>query len=169
MITHQASIDYTALCKGQRIDGNIAWNFYAMLRPDRFECWMAEFGSEEIAKPARISQALMYVRDWIDKCRRHNQLPPLVITTGGGGLNVLDDEEASRYLSDLAFAGLRKHVRYTARLSSDVDESRLSQSSRREHERRVATHNFVAAATKGAQSQLRELRRHGRDAPRLKP
>jgi hypothetical protein len=167
METQRASIDYASLAKGDRIEGNNAWNFFRLLHPDRVENWIAQHGSEENAKLAKLSQVLLDVRDWIDKQRRATDLVKLIMTTGGGGINVLTDEEASRYCDNQGFAGLRKHAKYTALLISAVDDSQLSSAARREHENRVRTHSFVLASTQGAQSQLRKLRQAGKEPPRL--
>jgi hypothetical protein len=167
METQRASIDYAALVKGDRIDGDTAWNFFCLLKPGRVESWVSEHGSEDRAKLARLAYVLMQVRDWIDTQRRAHSLTPLVLTTSGAGINVLTDDEASRYLSDRAFAGLRQHSKNTGRLIAAVDESQLSSSAQREHENRVRTHSFVLASTQGAQSQLRRLRQAGKEPPRL--
>ena len=167
METQRASIDYTALVKGDRIEGDTAWNFFCLLKPGRVESWIAEHGSEDRAKLARLAYVLMQVRDWIDTQRSAHDLSKLVMTTGGGGINVLTDEEASQHCSNQAYAGLRKHSKNTALLISAVDESQLSSSAQREHENRVRTHSFVLASTQGAQSQLRKLRQAGKEPPRL--
>lgn len=167
MDTRQASIDCAALKKGDRIEGDIAWNLYAILKPNRLDTWIVEYGSEDLAKAARLGYVLMQIRDWIENQRKALDLPPLVLTTCSGGLNVLTDEEASRYLSDRAFAGLRQHSKNTGRLIAAVDESQLSSAAKREHENRVRTHSFVLASTQGAQTQLRKLRQAGKDAPKL--
>lgn len=167
MELRQASIDPASLRKGDRIEADLAWDQYAKLRPDRVDSYLAEFGSESNAKLARMGYVLMQIVDWIDKERSAMDLPMLVMTTKGNGINVLNDEEASRYLSDRAFAGLRQHARHTGRLLAAVDENNLSSAARREHEGRIRTHSFVLASTQGAQAQLRKLRKMGKDAPRL--
>lgn len=172
MTKHQtalASIDPATLRKGDRIPGDTAWNFYASLRPDKMAAWLSEHGGEELARAAHLSQALLAVRDWIDARRRNENLPPLVLTTGGKGINVLTDEEASRYLSDQAFSGLRKHARSTGRLIAAVDRSNLSSMEAREHEGRVRVHSFILSSTQGAQAQLRKLREAGYEPPRVSP
>jgi hypothetical protein len=168
METHNATIDYINLRKGDRIEADVVWNFYALLKPEVYQNWIDEHGNEDLAKAAHMPQTLVRVRDWIDARRNALDLPPLVINTKNTGLNVLNDEEASRYLSDRAFAGLRQHAKNTGRLIAAVDETQLSSAALREHESRVRTHSFVLASTHGAQTMLRKLRREGREAPKLK-
>lgn len=167
MDTQPASIDVTTLRKGDRIDGDRAWNFFAVLHPERVKHWSTEHGTEELAKAARLSYVLMQIKEWIERKRRALELPPLVLNTSKGGINVLNDEEASSYCSSRGFAGLNQHAKYTALLIAAVDESQLSSAARREHENRVRTHSFVLASHQGAQSQLRKLRQAGRQAPNL--
>lgn len=167
MHTERASIDVTALAKGDRIEGDVAWNFFRVLKSETVAGWITEHGSEQLAKASRYSYVLLQVRDWIEKRRSALELPPLVLNTCNKGINVLNDEEASRYLSDRAFAGLRQHAKNTGRLISAVDENQLSHAARREHENRVRVHSFVLASAQGAQAQLRRLRNAGKQAPKL--
>lgn len=167
MNTQRASIDYAGLRKGDSIDAETAWNFFALLKPSTYETWLTEYHTEELAKATKLGYVLMQVRDWIEKQRTALKLPPLVMTTKGNAINVLHDDEASVYLSDQAFSGLRRHAKYTARLISAVDESQLSSAVRRAHENRIRTHSFVLASTQGAQTILRKLKRNGKEAPQL--
>jgi len=107
------------------------------------------------------------VRDWLERDRRELELPPLVMNTVGGVINVLTDEKASSYLNDQAFQGLRRHQRATTRLMSSVDERKLTGAARREHQNRINVHSFIAASAQGAQRQLRLLKRAGKEAPKL--
>lgn len=162
-----ASIDATALVKGQVIPGHVAWDYFVSQRPETYRAWITEYGDESTAKAARLSMVLQRVVDWLDRDRRRLGLSPVVMNTTGGCINVLTDEKASTYLNDQAFQGLRRHQRATTRLVQSVDESSLSGAARREHQNRINVHSFIAASTQGAQKQLRLLRRAGKDAPRL--
>ncbi len=162
-----ASIDPTSLLKGQSIAGPRVWDHYVVRRPESLSAWIEEHGSEEAAYLARHQQVLLKVRDWLDRDRHQLGLPPLVINTVGGRLNILTDEQASSYLNDQAYQGLRKHQRSTVRLLNSVDEDQLSSSAKRAHQNRINVHSFIAASAQGAQRQLRLLRRAGKPAPRL--
>ena len=162
-----ASINAETLCKGQVIPADTAWNYFITRKPEKFETWLIEYGDEDTAKAARISQVLLQVRDWLERERRKSQLPPLVMNTAGGTLNVLTDDKASIYLNDQAFQGLRRHQRATSRLVNAVDESNLSLTAKREHQNRINVHSFIAASSQGAQKQLRVLKRAGKQPPAL--
>lgn len=162
-----ASIDALVLWKGQTISGDVAWNYFITRRPTTYESWLTQHGDEATAKAARLSLALQRVISWLDRDRNQAKLPPLVMNTAGGCINVLTDEQASTYLNDQAFSGLRRHQRATGRLVTVVDESMLKGAARREHQNRVNVHSFIAASTQGAQQQLRMLRRAGKEAPKL--
>lgn len=162
-----ASIDPTSLYKGQSIPGIVAWNHFCVRRPDTYANWLGIYGDEETAKAHRLPQVLVQVRDWLDRERLAANLPPLVMNTTGGCINVLTDEHASTYLNDQAFQGLRRHTRATTRLINAVDETQLSGPSKREHQNRINTHSFIAAGINGAQKQLRLLKKAGKQAPRL--
>ena len=162
-----SSINSETLFKGQVIPADLVWNHFITRKPDKYESWLAEYGDEETAKAARIAQVLLQVRDWLERDRRHAELPPLVMNTTGGTLNVLTDDKASAYLNDQAFQGLRKHQRATTRLVNAIDESNLSIAAKREHQNRVNVHSFIAASSQGAQKQLQVLKRAGKEAPKL--
>jgi hypothetical protein len=162
-----ASIDASNLYKGQTIPADLAWEHYVNRKPDKLKAWMDEYGDEESAKLAKIAQVLLHVRDWLERDRREAELPPLVMNTIGGMINVLTDEKASSYLNDQAFQGLRRHQRATSRLVSSVDENKLTGAARREHQNRINVHSFIAASAQGAQRQLRLLKRAGKKAPKL--
>jgi hypothetical protein len=89
------------------------------------------------------------------------------MNTVGGVINVLTDENASAYLNDQAFQGLRRHQRATNRLMGAVDENRLTGAAKREHQNRINVHSFIAASAQGAQRQLRLLKRAGKKPPQL--
>jgi hypothetical protein len=161
------SIDASKLYKGQTIPSGLAWDHYVNRRPDQLEVWIQEHGDEESAKLARLPYVLLKVRDWLDQDRQQMELPPLVMNTVGGVINVLTDERASVYLGDQAFQGLRRHQRATSRLLTAVDETRLSSAARREHQNRINVHSFILASAQGAQNQLRVLKRAGKEPPRL--
>jgi len=162
-----ASIDATKLFKGQTIPGELVWEHYVNRKPDKLQAWLDEHGDEETAKLARLPYVLLQVRDWLERDRREAELPPLVMNTVGGVINVLTDEKASTYLNDQAFQGLRRHQRATNRLVTAVDESRLTGAAKREHQNRINVHSFIAASAQGAQRQLRLLKRAGKEAPKL--
>ena len=162
-----ASIDASKLYKGQTISADLAWEHYINRKPDKLLAWIDEHGDEESARLAKIAQVLLHVRDWLERDRRELDLPPLVMNTVGGVINVLTDEKASSYLNDQAFQGLRRHQRATTRLMSSVDERKLTGAARREHQNRINVHSFIAASTQGAQRQLRLLKRAGKEAPKL--
>ena len=162
-----ASIDASKLYKGQTISSDLAWEHYINRKPDKLLAWIDEHGDEESARLAKIAQVLLHVRDWLERDRRELELPPLVMNTVGGVINVLTDEKASSYLNDQAFQGLRRHQRATTRLMSSVDERKLTGAARREHQNRINVHSFIAASAQGAQRQLRLLKRAGKEAPKL--
>ena len=162
-----ASIDASTLYKGQSIPADLAWEHFVNRKPDKLLAWIDEHGDEETAKAARLSQVLLHVRDWLERDRRELELPPLVMNTVGGMINVLTDDKASAYLNDQAFQGLRRHQRATSRLMNAVDEKKLTGAARREHQNRINVHSFIAAAAQGAQRQLRLLKRSGKNAPKL--
>ena len=162
-----ASIDASKLYKGQTISADLAWEHYINRKPDKLLTWIDEHGDEESARLAKIAQVLLHVRDWLERDRRELELPPLVMNTVGGVINVLTDEKASSYLNDQAFQGLRRHQRATTRLMSAVDERKLTGAARREHQNRINVHSFIAASAQGAQRQLRLLKRAGKEAPKL--
>jgi hypothetical protein len=165
--TKLASIDAASLYKGQIIPADLVWEHYANRRPETVENWITEHGDEEIARAARMAHVLLMVRDWLERDRRQAELPPLVMNTSGGAINVLTDDKASTYLNDLAFQGLRKHQRATSRLVGAVDETKLTGAARREHQNRINVHSFIAASAQGAQRQLTILKQNGKKAPRL--
>lgn len=162
-----ASIDASKLYKGQTVSADLAWEHYVNRKPDKLLSWIDEHGDEATAKAARLPYVLLQVRDWLERDRRELELPPLVMNTVGGVINVLTDEKASAYLNDQAFQGLRRHQRATGRLVTAVDENRLKGADRREHQNRINVHSFIAASAQGAQRQLRLLKRNGKGAPKL--
>jgi hypothetical protein len=162
-----ASIDASSLYKGQTIPSEVAWEHYVNRKPDKLLAWVDEHGDEKTAKLAKLPYVLLQVRDWLERDRRELELPPLVMNTVGGVINVLTDEKASSYLNDQAFQGLRRHQRATSRLVSAVDENRLTGAAKREHQNRINVHSFIAASAQGAQRQLRLLKRAGKKAPKL--
>lgn len=162
-----ASIDASKLYKGQTISADLAWEHYINRKPDKLLAWIDEHGDEETAKLVKLPYVLLQVRDWLERDRRELDLPPLVMNTVGGVINVLTDEKASSYLNDQAFQGLRRHQRATTRLMSSVDERKLTGAARREHQNRINVHSFIAASAQGAQRQLRLLKRAGKEAPKL--
>ena len=162
-----ASIDATALYKGQTIAAELAWDHFITRRPDTYQSWLLEHGDEATAKAARIALVLQRVVGWLERDRNQAELQPLVMNTAGGCINVLTDEKASEYLNNQAFAGLRRHQRATGRLVAAVDENQLRDSARREHQNRINVHSFIAASAQGAQKQLRLLKRAGKQAPKL--
>ena len=166
-MTRIISINAETLYKGQVIPADQVWDYFAVRRPEKLESWITEHGDEGTAKAARIAQVLLQVRDWLERDRRQAGLPPLVMNTVGGSLNVLTDDKASTYLNDQAFQGLRKHQRATGRLVNAVDESKLSGAAKREHQNRINVHSFIAASAQGAQKQLRVLRKAGKQPPQL--
>lgn len=162
-----ASIDALTLSKGQTIHADIVWNYFITRREETYQSWLTHHGDEETAKAARLPLVLQRVIAWLERDRKQAELPPLVMNAVGGCINVLTDEKASAYLNDQAFSGLRRHQRATGRLMTSVDESRLSNAARREHQNRINVHTFIAASAQGAQQQLRLLKRAGKDAPKL--
>jgi hypothetical protein len=162
-----ASIDPSALYKGQTIDGELVWEHFVNRKPDKLLSWIDEHGEEATAKAARLPYVLLQVRDWLERDRRELELPPLVMNTVGGMLNVLTDEKASAYLNDQAFQGLRRHQRATGRLMTSVDETKLMGAAKRQHQNRINVHSFIAASAQGAQRQLRLLERAGKQPPKI--
>jgi hypothetical protein len=162
-----ASINAQYLYKGQVIPAEQVWDYFVTRKPEMLDAWITEYGDEEMAKAARMPQVLVRVRDWLERDRKQAELPPLVMNTVGGSLNVLTDEKASLYLNDQAFQGLRRHQRATGRLISAVDESQLNGAIKREHQNRINVHSFIAASSQGAQKQLRLLKKAGKQAPKL--
>jgi len=162
-----ASIDATTLYKGQTISGELAWDYFITRRAETYQGWLLQHGDESTAKAARLSLVLQRVMQWLERDRNQAELPPLVMNTAGGCINVLTDDKASAYLNDQAFSGLRRHQRATGRLVQAVDESQLRGATRREHQNRINVHSFIAASAQGAQKQLRLLKRAGKQAPKL--
>lgn len=156
------------LNKGDTISGDLVWIFYTNRRPDMLQQWIDQHGSEEAAKLTRLPRVLLWARNWIDAERRMLDLPPLVINTAGGNINVLTDVAASSYLNSQAYQGLSRHRRATDRLINAVDVNALPASARREHENRINVHAFIASASSGAQRQLRAMERAGKPAPAIK-
>ena len=166
--TTPATISVESLQKGQVISGDLVWLHYTITHPDKLNAWLLQFGDESSAKLAKLPQVLLHTRDWIDHQRRQLQLPPLVMHTAGGQLNILDDAAASAYLNSQAYQGINKHRRATARLINAVDTTQLAPAERRAHDNRIGIHSFIASATQGAQRQLRLMERAGKTPPRLK-
>jgi hypothetical protein len=164
----QATIAPDQLQKGQSISAEMVWVHYTIMRPEKLQQWIERFGDEDSAKLAKLPQVLLWVRDWVESERRQMELPPLVMHTAGGQLNVLDDTAASAYLNGQAYQGISRHRRATARLINAVDPNMLSGADRREHENRVNVHSFIASSTQGAQRQLRMMEQAGKAAPKLK-
>ena len=162
-----ASIDATTLYKGQSLPPELVWNYFVVRRQDRYQSWLLEYGDEATAKAAKISLVLQQVMQWLERDRNRANLPPLVMNTTGGFINVLTDDKASEYLNSQAFSGLRRHQRAIGRLMTAVDESQMSGAARREHQNRINVHSFIAASAQGAQKQLRLLKQAGKTAPRL--
>lgn len=162
-----ASIDATTLYKGQSIPPDLAWNYFVTRKQDTYKSWLLEYGDEATAKAAKISLVLQRVMQWLERDRNQAELPPLVMNTAGGCINILTDDKASEYLNNQAFSGLRRHQRATGRLVTAVDESQMTGAARREHQNRINVHSFIAASAQGAQKQLRLLKRAGKPAPKL--
>lgn len=165
--TTPASIDPCRLQKGQTVAGDLVWTHYTIYRPEKFRQWVEQFGDEASAKLAKLPQVLLWTRDWVDSTRRQQELPPLVMHTAGGNLNVLDDVAASSYLNGQAYQGMSRHRRATERMINAVDQSNLTAADRREHENRINVHSFIASAAQGAQRQLRAMEKAGKPAPKI--
>ena len=164
----QATIAADQLQKGQSVSGDAVWVHYTIMRPEKLQQWVERFGDEASAKLAKLPQVLLWVRDWIESERRQMELPPLVIHTAGGQINILEDAEASAYLNGQAYQGISKHRRATARLINAVNPNALSGVERREHDNRINVHSFIASSAQGAQRQLRAMEQAGKQAPKLK-
>lgn len=162
-----ASIDATTLYKGQTIPAELVWDYFIIRREETYQAWLLQHGDDATAKAARMPLVLQRVMQWLERDRNQAKLPPLVMNTAGGCINVLTDDKASTYLNDQAFAGLRRHQRATGRLINAVDETKLSGAGRREHQNRINVHSFISASTQGAQKQLRLLKRAGKGVPKL--
>lgn len=161
------SIDASTLYKGQSISGDLVWDYFVIRRPETLQAWLLQHGDETTAKAARLPLVLQRVMRWLERDRNQAELPPLVMNTAGGCINVLTDEKASAYLNDQAFSGLRRHQRASGRLMNAVDQSKMSGAARREHQNRINVHSFIAASAQGAQRQLRLLKKAGKPAPNL--
>lgn len=164
----QATIAADQLQKGQTVSGELVWTHYTLNKPEKLYQWIERYGDEESAKLAKLPQVLLWVREWVESARGQMKLPPLVMHTAGGQLNVLDDVAASAYLNGQAHQGLNKHKRAAGRLRDAVDSNMLSGADRREHENRVNVHAFIASSTQGAQRQLRVMEQAGKLAPNFK-
>jgi len=162
-----ASIDASQLKKGQSISGETVWNYFIVQKPDTYQNWLNQHGNEQLAKVARLSQVLVTVRDWLIRDRARLQLPELVMNTTSGCINVLTDEQASKYLDDQSNQGLRKFARAYRRLVAAVDVSQLNQTDQRKHENRVNKNAFIAAALSGSQKQLQVLQKHKKPVPKI--
>jgi hypothetical protein len=164
-----ASIDAARLQKGQSISGEIVWNYFAIQKPETYHNWLHFYGSEELAKASRLPQVLVQVRDWIARERSRLNLPDMVMNTTNGSINILTDEQASKYLDDQGNQGLRKFARATRRLITAVDENFLSPSEKRKHENRINRNAFIAAAVTGSQKQLQVLQKNKKPIPKIDP
>lgn len=163
-----ATITPKTLEKGKTISGEMVWVHYTIAKPEKLAQWIERYGDEYSAQLAKLPQVLLWVRDWVDSERRQMELPPLVIHTAGGNLNILEDAEASAYLNGQAYQGISRHRRATARLLNAIDPNALTGSERREHENRTNVHSFIASSAQGAQRQLRAMEQAGKSAPKLR-
>ena len=162
---NRASIDAASLRKGQCISGDTAWNCFVIEKPDLYNSWLNEYGDEELSKAARLSQVLLQVRNQLMAQRSKLNLPELVMNTVGGSINILTDEEASKYLDAQANQGVRRFGRSYRRLITAVDSTQMNAADRRTHENRINKNAFIQSALSGSQSQLRKLNKAGRPAP----
>lgn len=90
---------------------------------------------------------------------------PVVCRCDDGGIRVLKDAEASRYLSNQATAGLRKHKTKTSLLMRAIDASQLNEHERRELEAQQRRHSFILASHEGARRQVNGIQRKGLQLP----
>lgn len=162
---NHASIDAESLRKGQCISGDTAWNYFILQKPDLYNSWLNEYGDEELAKAARLSQVLLQVKSQLMTQRSKLNLPELVMNTVGGSINVLTDQEASRYLDAQANQGLRRFGRSYRRLITAVDSTQMNAADRRTHENRINKNAFIQSALSGSQAQLRKLNKAGKSTP----
>lgn len=164
----QATISPESLQKGQSVSGETVWIHYTISRPERLQAWIDKYGSEESAKLAKLPQVLLVVKQWVESERRQMNLPPLVMHTAGGCLNILEDAPASAYLNGQAYQGMSRHRRATNRLINAVDPNALNSAERREHQNRINAHAFIASSAQGAMHQLRAMEKAGKQAPQIK-
>ena len=92
---------------------------------------------------------------------------PVVCKTVSGGIRVLTDAEASKYLDAQANAGLRKHKAKTQMMFTSVDADQLTEHEKRELEAKQKKHAFVLAAHQGARTQSLRMQRKGLKLPKF--
>ena len=103
--------------------------------------------------------------NWIERQRKDGGAEPIVMRTDHGGIRVLTDAEAVRYLNNQANAGLRKHKSKTEMLLTAVDASQLTDHQQRELETHQRKHAFILAAHQGARTQGLRMQRKGMVLP----
>lgn len=91
---------------------------------------------------------------------------PVVCKIHQGGIRILTDSEASKYLDSQANAGLRKHRAKTQQLFTSVDSSKLTDHERQELVARQNKQAFVLAAHQGARTQSLRMQRKGLTLPK---
>jgi len=92
---------------------------------------------------------------------------PVVCKTIKGGIRVLTDGEADKYLDAQANAGLRKHRARTQMMFTSVDVNQLTEHQKREFEARQKKHSFILAAHQGAKTQSLRMQRKGLKLPQF--
>ena len=91
---------------------------------------------------------------------------PVVCKIHQGGIRVLTDSEASKYLDSQANCGLRKHRTKTQQLFTSVDTSKLTDHERQELVARQNKQAFILAAHQGARTQSLRMQRKGLTLPK---
>ena len=92
---------------------------------------------------------------------------PVVCRTSQGGIIVLTDAEAMKYLDSQANAGLRKHRSKTQQLFTSVNAANLTEHQKRELESKQTKHAFILAAHQGARTQSLRMQRRGLKLPKF--
>ena len=111
------------------------------------------------------SFACQIVIGWVERQRKEAGAEPVVMRCDHGGIRVLTDAEAVRYLNNQANAGLRKHKSKTELLLTAVDASQLTDHQQRELETHQRKHAFILAAHQGARTQGLRMQRKGMTLP----
>ena len=161
--TRPAGINPLAITKGQLFDCDQVihqWRKVDAKADERIERYkQGDLSSDP------TSFACQIVIGWITHERRDAGHEPVVMRCYRGGVQVLTDAEAVRYLNSQANAGLRKHKNKTEQLLTAVDTGNLTDHQKRELETHQRKHAFILAAHQGARTQGLRMQRKGVTLP----
>ncbi len=158
----QAGINVETLEKGDYFSAenvNLAYRLISKTIDDQVERY--ERGE---LKADPFAWACQKVIEYVMKARMEMNRP-VVCKCDNGGIRILGDAEATRYLSNQATAGLRKHKTKTSLLMRAIDASKLNDHERRELEAHQRRHSFILASHEGARRQVNGIQRKGLQLP----